>query len=118
MLDDLTRWVEDIRSYALDAALNYGKQWNGWKLVEGRSARKYTDEQSVGLAVTAAGYRDIYRKSLISLTEMEHLLGKDKFNEILGGLISKPPGKPTLVPVSDKRPAITVNPHHDFMEEK
>lgn len=117
VLDDLARWAEDIRAYALDAALNHGKSWSGWKVVAGRSVRQYTSEEAVAEAVSAAGYRDIYRKSLIPLGEMERLLGKDKFNEILGGLISKPPGKPALVPVSDKRPAITANPDHEFKEE-
>lgn len=117
VLDELSRWAEDIHAYALDAAINHGKQWNGWKVVAGRSMRQYADENAVAAAVADAGYRDIYRKSLIPLGEMERLLGKDKFNELLGGLISKPPGKPALVPVSDKRPAIAANPNHEFMEE-
>ena len=64
------------------------------------------------------GYRDIYRKSLINLTDMERLMGKKKFQEVLGAYIMKPPGKPTLVPVSDKRPAMTLNNvTDDFKEE-
>ncbi len=117
VLDELSRWAEDIRTYALDAALNRGKQWNGWKVVAGRSVRQYSDENAVAQTAIAAGYRDIYRKSLIPLGEMERLLGKDRFNELLGGLISKPPGKPALVPVSDKRPAIAANPNHEFKED-
>lgn len=104
-LDALTAWASDIKEYALQAALG-GKQWHGWKLVEGRSSRKYADEDAVIKAAHAAGYRDIYRQSLIPITEMERLMGKAKFQEILGGLIEKPPGKPTLVPLADKRPAI------------
>lgn len=115
-LDDLTKWANEIAAYAQDAAINHGKQWNGFKLVEGRSVRKYSDEAAVVAAATAAGYRDIYKKSLIPITEMEKLMGKKTFAEVLGGLVIKPHGKPTLVPASDKRPAIHSGANHDFTE--
>ena len=115
-LDDLTKWANEIAAYAQDAAINHGKQWNGFKLVEGRSVRKYSDETAVVAAATAAGYRDIYKKSLIPITEMEKLMGKKTFAEVLGGLVIKPQGKPTLVPASDKRPAIHTGANHDFTE--
>ena len=114
-LSDLTSWANEIMAYAQDAALNQGKQWRGWKVVEGRSNRKYSNEEAVIEAANAAGYHDIFRKSLIPLTEMEKLMGKQDFHDILGGLIVKPAGKPTLVPVSDKRPAIT-SANIDFNE--
>ena len=117
-LDELTAWASDIRAYALEAAIHHGKQWNGFKLVAGRSNRKYASEEKVAETVKSAGYHDIYRQSLITITEMERLMGKQKFNEILGGLIEKPPGKPSLVPLSDKRPAINASSAKiDFMEE-
>ena len=115
-LDDLTKWANEIAAYAQDAAINHGKQWSGFKLVEGRSIRKYTDETAVVIAATAAGYRDIFKKSLIPITEMEKLMGKKTFAEVLGGLVIKPQGKPTLVPASDKRPAIHTGANHDFTE--
>ena len=109
VLPDLTKWANEIAAYALDAALNHGKEWNGFKVVEGRSVRKYRDEAAVAEAAKEAGYKDIYRQSLIPLTEMQRLMGKDKFEEILGGLITKAPGRPTLVPKSDRRPAMNVS---------
>ena len=115
-LDDLAKWANEIATYAQDAAINHGKEWNGYKLVEGRSNRKYTDESAVIAAATAAGYRDIFKKSLIPITEMEKLMGKKTFAEVLGGLVIKPQGKPTLVPASDKRPAIHTGAKHDFTE--
>lgn len=115
-LDDLTKWADEIKAYALDAALNDGKEWPGWKLVEGRAVRKYTNEQAVITAAKAAGYYDIYRQSLLPLTEMEKLMGKESFQSILGGLVHKPPGKPTLVPLSDKRPESNTA-KADFAEE-
>lgn len=115
-LDDITSWANAIKEYALQSALN-GKEWPGFKIAEGRSNRKYADDNAVAETAKAAGYRDIYRQSLITITEMEKLLGKKQFNKILGGLITKPPGKPTLVPVSDKRPAMNIsNAKNDFSE--
>ena len=89
--------------------------------MEGRSVRKYKDEGSIAEKAVACGYKDIYRKSLIPLTEMQKLMGKSKFEELLGDLIYKSPGKPTLVPNSDKRPAINVadakNEFNEIMED-
>ncbi|MBS4007136.1 MAG: DUF2800 domain-containing protein [Clostridium sp.] len=117
-IGDLTSWANEIMAYATDAAVNHGKEWPGFKVVEGRSNRRYSDEEAVAEAAKAAGYRDIYKQSLITITEMERLMTKPKFNEILGRLIEKPPGKPTLVPLSDKRPAMNIsNAKIDFTEE-
>lgn len=89
-LSDLTKWANEIIAYATDAAVNHGKEWHGFKVVEGRSIRKYKDEEAVAEAAKANGYKDIYRQSLITLTEMQKLMSKSKFEEILGGLIHKP----------------------------
>lgn len=116
-LSDLTKWANEIIAYATDAAVNHGKEWHGFKVVEGRSVRKFKDEDAVAEVAKANGYKDIFRQSLITLTEMERLMGKSKFEKILGDLIYKPPGKPTLVPLSDKRPAMNVsNAKNEFNE--
>lgn len=116
-LSDLTKWANEIIAYATDAAVNHGKEWHGFKVVEGRSVRKYKDEEAVAEVAKANGYKDIYRQSLITLTEMQKLMGKSKFQEILGGLIHKPPGKPTLVPLSDKRTVMNIsNVKNEFNE--
>ncbi|MEA4926376.1 MAG: DUF2800 domain-containing protein [Syntrophomonadaceae bacterium] len=112
-IDSLISWANDIKDYALRAALG-GKQWNGWKLVEGRSNRRYTDEAAVADAVSAAGF-DPYERKVLGITAMISLLGKKRFEEVLGGYIEKPLGKPTLVPESDKRPAIATA-QQDFSE--
>ena len=108
-VDDLTKWANDIVAYATDAAVNHGKEWTGFKVVEGRSVRKYKDEAAVAETAKKAGYTDIYKHSLITLTDMEKLMGKEKFHEVLGSLVCKPQGKPALVPVSDKRPAMNIS---------
>ena len=113
-IDELIAWASDIRDYALQAAIG-GKHWTGYKLVEGRSNRKYTDERAVVAAVRAAGY-DPYEHKVLGVTAMTTMLGKKQFNDILGGLVTKPQGKPTLVPDSDKRPAMT-NIINEFMED-
>jgi hypothetical protein len=103
-IDDLVSWASDIKDYALQAALG-GKRWQDWKLVEGRSNRKYINDEAVAATVTKAGY-DPYEHKVMGITAMEKTLGKTKFSELLGSLVEKPQGKPTLVPESDKRPAI------------
>lgn len=104
----LTRWASDVQDYALSQALS-GERYEGFKLVAGRSIRKYTDETAVAEAAKAAGYRDIYKRSLLTITAMEKLMGKKQFSEILGDLVVKPEGKPTLVPITDKRPELQVS---------
>ena len=103
-VDEMISWGNDIKEYALKQAQS-GVHFEGWKVVEGRSNRKYTDEAAVAFAVKDAGF-DPYEKKLLGVTAMSTLLGKKKFEELLGGLIYKPPGKPALVPESDKRPAM------------
>ena len=112
--DKLVSWANDIKDYALSQALA-GKQWTGWKLVEGRSTRKYTDENAVAEAVKKSGL-DPYEHKLLGLTAMTKLLGKKQFDELLSGLIDKPQGKPTLVPESDKRPEWN-SAENDFKED-
>lgn len=96
-------WINDIKDYALEQAIS-GKQYPGFKVVEGRSNRRYTNDDAVAAVVTDAGY-DPYERKLMGVTAMTKLLGKKKFDTLLGTLIEKPKGKPTMVPVSDKRPA-------------
>ena len=103
-IDQLISWGNDIKDYALTQAQS-GTHYDGFKIVEGRSNRKYTDDDAVAVAVTAAGY-DPYEKKLLGITAMSSLLGKKQFEQLLGGLVYKPPGKPALVPESDKRPAM------------
>lgn len=118
VIPDLTKWANEIMAYATDSAVNHGKQWNGFKVVEGRSVRKYKDEYAVAKAAIDAGYKDIYRQSLITLTDMQKLMGKATFEKVLGDLIYKPPGKPTLVPITDKREAINItNAKNEFKME-
>ena len=112
--DELVAWASDIKEYALQQAIS-GKEWAGWKLVEGRSNRKYSNEEAVIQAVTDAGF-DPYEKKLLGITAMQKRLGKSRFDELLTAYIEKPQGKPTLVPESDKRPAMN-NAKTDFMEE-
>ena len=112
-VDNLVSWANDVKEFAFQSAMS-GKVWKGWKLVEGRATRKYVNDEAVATAVIDAGY-DPYEKKLLGLTEMQKRLGKAKFEELLGSLIHRPQGKPTLVPESDKRPAISTA-KADFIE--
>lgn len=100
-IDELVTWGNDIKEYALQQVIS-GVKYDGFKVVEGRSIRKYTDEETVASVVASAGY-DPYEKKVMGLTAMTRLLGKKKFDELLSGYILKPQGKPVLVPESDKR---------------
>jgi hypothetical protein len=114
-LDALISWASDLKGYALQAALG-GKVWKGWKLVAGRSTRRYTDEAAVADAVTRAGF-DPYEHRVLGITAMTSLLGRKRFAELLEGLLEKPPGKPVLVPDTDKRPAVAIPSAADDFQE-
>ena len=110
----MVTWANDVKEYALQQALS-GTEYAGFKIVEGRATRRYTDEGAVAFIVKDNGY-DPYEKKLLGITAMTSLLGKKKFEELLGGLVTKPSGKPTLVPDTDKRPALNTA-KDDFNEE-
>ena len=119
--DALVKWADAVKEYAFDQALNHGAHYDGWKLVEGRSNRKYTDEAKAAEILRAAGYTDIYKpQELLDITAMEKLVGKKKFGELLAGQIIKPEGKPVLVPESDRRPELNTleKAKESFKEEQ
>lgn len=110
--DDFVNWINSVKEFALEDAMK-GKKYDHYKLVEGRSNRKYIDETKVINVVKEAGYSP-YEEKLLSVTGMQSRLGKTRFEELLGNLVVKPRGKLTLVPREDKRPE--VNPASvDFM---
>lgn len=103
-------WINSISDYALKRAVNEGKEWPGFKIVEGRSVRKWADEEKVANTIFSKcpelSEEDIYNMKLKSITEIEKLIGKPRFNELLKDVVIKPQGKPTLAPIDDKRPAM------------
>ncbi|MGX7145101.1 DUF2800 domain-containing protein [Facklamia languida] len=113
-VDDLVKWVQDIKDYAEKQAVENQKEWPGFKLVEGRSTRKYLDPKLIEQRANELGIEGIYEQKLITLTNLEKLIGRQDFTENFGDLITKPSGKPTLVPDSDGRPAII---KHDVNED-
>ncbi len=119
-IDRLTKFADDIKASALSKALD-GEEIPGWKVVEGRSIRKYSaPEAEIVKQCEGAGYDKalLYEKKLLTITAMEKLMGKKQFAEVLGECVEKPAGKPTLAPESDKRPALTNNTAaEDFADE-
>lgn len=95
-------WADDLKEYALHKAIG-GTRFPGFKVVEGRSNRRYSDEEQAIAAVSKAGF-DPFEHKILGITAMTKLLGKKRFEEILGTLVIKPQGKPVLAPESDKRP--------------
>lgn len=115
-IGELQKWASDVENYALETATNDGKQWPGMKLIEGRVTRRFSSETEVADKLLEAGYPEdrIYSKSLLSLTKLEKEIGKKEFEEIIGDLIERPPGKLKLVPEEDQRPAARNSAQEDF----
>ena len=115
-VEELVKWAKDVEKYAYLEAVNKDKEWPGFKLVEGRRTRRYSSEEAVAKRLLEAGYEEekIYSKSLLSLTKLEKELGKKDFEEVIGSLIERPPGKPKLVADEDKRVEISSSAEIDF----
>lgn len=115
----LANWSKLVKDYALDQAVNHEVKYPGFKLVEGRSNRQYSvDDTLVAAKLIGAGYKDddIWPRKLKGITDLEKYLSKKTFNELIGEMVIKPQGKPTLVPVEDKRPELNTaaNAADDF----
>ncbi|WMJ79562.1 DUF2800 domain-containing protein [Clostridium sp. MB40-C1] len=104
-VDELASWAKDVQEYALGQALK-GEEFDGFKVVEGRSNRKWVDEDKVGEILIEQGFLEdiIYTKKLTGISKMETAIGKKEVTKLLGDYIIKPKGKPTLAPITDKRP--------------
>ena len=115
-LNRISSWIESVFAFISSEAINHGVPIPGYKVVEGRSKRVFTDTKGVVDTAVANGYTDLYKKQLITLTEFEKMMGKKKFAELLGKYVTKPPGKLSLVPESDPREAVELNnsPEQEF----
>lgn len=101
---DLIKWVKHLEEYAQNAILR-GEEIPGWKLVEGRSIRSFSDTEKAFEILKEKGIAEelMYERKMLTLSQLESVVGKKDFNEYVGDLIIKPKGKPTLVVESDKR---------------
>lgn len=108
-LNRISSWIESVFAFISSEAINHGVPIKGYKIVEGRSKRVFTNTKAVVEAATQNGYTDLYKQQLISLTEFEKMMGKKKFAELLGEYVAKPPGKLALVPESDPRPPVDLS---------
>lgn len=111
-IPQLVEWANSVSEYAKDEAVNHGKAWPGYKLVEGRSIRKWSDEDSAAkaiLSIPGVSEDQVYNTKLKGISDIEKLVGKKIFAEKLSDVVVKPQGAPTLVPESDKRPAMGIS---------
>ncbi|MFR3139802.1 MAG: DUF2800 domain-containing protein [Lacrimispora saccharolytica] len=115
-LNRISSWIESVFAFVSGEAINHAVPVEGYKVVEGRSKRIFTDTKAVIKAAESEGYTDIYKQELLTLTEFEKMMGKKKFAEILGQYVTKPPGKLALVPESDPRPAVDLSTVEDEFE--
>ena len=116
---DIVKWVKDIENYCQQAILR-GEYVPGWKVVEGRSVRAFSDTEKAMEVLKEKGVAEelMYERKMLTLTQLEGVVGKKDFNEYVGDFIIKPKGKPTLVPESDKRaPYVNdvINASDDFI---
>lgn len=105
-LSRISSWIEAVFAYVSSEAINHAVPVPGYKVVEGKRRRVFTDTDAVVDTAVQNGYTDLYKKQLITLTEFEKMMGKKKFNELLGKYVAKSPGKLSLVPDSDPRPPV------------
>lgn len=115
-LNRISSWIDSVFAYVSAEAINHGVRWKGWKVVEGRSNRRFTDTKAVEDAAALEGYTQLYKQQMLSLTEIEKLMGKKKFREILGKYVEKPPGKLALVRDTDPRPEVDLSSAEDEFE--
>ena len=115
-LNRISSWIESVFAYVSAEAINHAVPVPGYKVVEGRSKRIFTDPKAVVDVAVQNGYTDLYKQQLISLTEFEKMMGKKRFAELLGGFVAKPPGKLALVPENDPRPPVDLGntPDQEF----
>ena len=115
-LNRISNWIESVFAYVSAEAINHAVPVPGYKVVEGRSKRIFTDPKAVVDVAVQNGYTDLYKQQLISLTEFEKMMGKKRFAELLGGFVAKPPGKLALVPENDPRPPVDLGntPDQEF----
>ena len=103
----IKKWLDKVEAYALTQMLDNGEMIPRYKVVVGRSRRVITDPDEAAKVLEKNGFKDIYTEpELKNITSLEKEVGKKKFEELLGDLIDKPEGKPTVVEVSDKRPTL------------
>ena len=108
-LNRISSWIDSVFAFVSSEAINHGVEIKGYKVVEGRSKRVFTDTKAVVQTAMDNGYTDLYKQQLITLTEFEKMMGKKKFAEILGEYVVKPPGKLALVPEDDPREAVDMS---------
>ena len=106
----LVEWANSITAYAQDQAVNSGKLWPGYKLVAGVSRRSWLNEDTATQAIFARfpelSEDQVFETKLKTITAIEKVVGKKRFAEVMDDVVVKPEGKPTLVPMDDKRPAL------------
>lgn len=106
-LESVIAYAEAVKEYALKKAIEQGRRWTGFKLVESQTKRKITDEVAVGKILTDAGY-DPYTKKLLSISDIQKMVGKSQFDTLVGNYVTRPKGQPTLVPEGDSRNEIFI----------
>lgn len=116
-LPDIKRWASEVEDYCKQQAYENNRNFNGWKVVEGRATRKYVDDEQVYERLKEHyDPQEVTETKVLSISKLEKQLGKKKVSEMLSDLVTKPQGKPALVTEDDKRQPITNSAESDFTE--
>lgn len=107
-LDSVISYIDSIKEYCLKKALE-GKKWRGFKVVESVTKRKLSDEDEVAKIISDNGYDPFAPKKLLPISELQKMLGKTQFNDLVGGYMIKPKGQAVLAPESDAREELIIN---------
>lgn len=116
-LPEIKRWASDVEEYCREQAIENKREFDGWKVVEGRANRKYVDDEQVYKRLKEHyDPQEVTETKVLSISKLEKQLGKKRVGELLGDLVTKPRGKATLVTEDDKREPITNSAESDFTE--
>jgi hypothetical protein len=107
-LDSVISYIDSIKEYCLKKALE-GKKWKGYKIVESVTKRKISDEDAVARILSDNGYDPFAPKKILSISDLQKMVGKTQFNDLVGSYIIKPKGQAVLAPESDAREELIIN---------
>lgn len=107
---EIKAWCAALEAAALEAAYAQGKQIPGWKVIRSGGQRSITDHTLAIQTLIDAGFKAEQVAAPLKakgIGDLEKLLGKAKFKELLDPYVAKSSGREALVPEDDKREAIS-----------
>lgn len=121
----IKQWLNSLEAVALDTAYSEGIPLPGFKVVQSGGIRQVHDPAGAMEALTSRGWEldEIAPRKIKGIGDLTKMIGAGDFDKVLGDYVRKTSGRPSLVPESDKRPAINRNidataAFSEFIEEE